>query len=320
MNILDQFVDPRLLPEATLVAMSTRVRILVLAGLGAAWGTVATLLHTEQGPAYGGRSLQEWVELRANDPNDAMALDAICRISSNCLPQLVRALAYDSEQRASRVEKLGKHLPAFAEKRLYAWCIPDANETRAEEAAEVLRITGHRARAAVPELTQLAFANTRGREAFKRLVFALLHVNEDPAQTLEVLLLDPARHAKDEIVSETAKYPRTANHLICLLLPRLKDIDRTSATFAAEFLGDFARRGYKTNVIIMALGQAAQDPRKEVSGAAQATCSCSELSANGPVCRWNRLNKASDAVDLESVRRIGLAVTGRLSNASGGEA
>ena len=138
---------------------------LVLLGLMA----VVLVFSRDREPAYGGHTLSEWVhryqgfEVSADTPETREVVDAIRRIGTNHLPELITLLAYDPSPRRHRVAVIGHALPHFLRSPvLMEPLLTDQKEFRADTARTALAVLGPEARRALPELVRLVDATNSG--------------------------------------------------------------------------------------------------------------------------------------------------------------
>ena len=136
-----------------------RVLVLVLIPFGLA--AVALSLGRGRELSYHGRGLSEWVSryqaLETGEPESAEALDAILRIGTNTLPELVRMLAYDPAPRRKRVAAIGRTLPGILRWRIFMQpLLIDQREFGANAATLTLAALGPEAGRELPNLARLA--------------------------------------------------------------------------------------------------------------------------------------------------------------------
>jgi HEAT repeat protein len=175
------------------------------------------LLQWETGSYYGGRSLEDWVQVYCrfdeNSP-DAQAQEAkaaISIIANRELPKLVEQVAYDPSPRRQRAVAWGRRVPKWLRHPVIMKpLLVDEDEARTELAGTALRVLGASGRPALPELTKLALESpspvvTRralwamgriGPEALPVVTAAITNVNHPSRAYALDCLVDYGTNAK----------------------------------------------------------------------------------------------------------------------------
>jgi len=166
------------------------ILILVLFGLA-----VALLTFSRDREArYGGRTLSDWVDryqrldASADAPETLEVLEAIRRIGTNHLHELIRAMAYDPAARRKRATALGHALPGFLRRpALMGPLLTDRSEFHANRAVTALVVLGPEAGRALPELARMV-EDTNSAVVARRAMWVLVHVGNQGMPPLMTLL------------------------------------------------------------------------------------------------------------------------------------
>ena len=167
-----------------------RILVLILLGLV----VVVFALGRDREASYGGVTLAEWVhryqmsDARANTPETQAIVDAIRRIGTNHLGELMALLAYDPTARRQRVTSIGHHLPRFLHRPfILGPLLTDQKEFRANTASTALAVLGPEAGRELPELTRLMEATNSGVVS-RRAMWVLVNVGPEGMPPLMRLL------------------------------------------------------------------------------------------------------------------------------------
>jgi hypothetical protein len=242
---------------------------------------VAAILFTRPPPelTYDGRSLESWVSFDRPYGN-RQSQKAITTIVTNCLPSLIQKLKYDPMPRRARVTAIAKCLPKplLRKQRIMRLISIDEKDRRATIAFRALCIAGPAARAAVPDLRQMAI-NTNSLPS-TRAIQALILIDDDPAATLAAIVLNPNHPGRRLALDAAWASPsRTiAPELIDILVQTVTNSNEEIACVAISAVGELACRNLnssidvfiqETDLLVPTLQQATHDPRERVSQAAK---------------------------------------------------
>lgn len=223
---------------------------------------------SEREPSYQGRPLSYWLTLKNNDDDDAVRDEphfdeAIRQMGTNCLPFLLRWIAYEPPAWKSK-------LIDFFVLRGPRWIPESLQEDRAgrlaEGAVDAFLALGLSASPAIPELARLAKDRSRGRIA-NRVINALAWIGPEARPIVIDLLNDPRPDIRSSAISMLNSLGTNALPAIPRLIDCLKDPDGGVAQSAAIALGFLHLR---SDLSLPALSNALQDGRFQVAFAARA--------------------------------------------------
>ena len=234
---------------------------IVLAG-----SVIATLWFSlsERQPSYQGKPLAYWLTLKNNDDDDAVRdephfEEAIRQMGTNCLPYLLRRIAYEPPAWKTGLIKISSGL---------RWIPVELQDDRAERLAlgaeDAFRALGHSASPAIPDLARLAKDRSRGRIAH-RTINALAWIGPEARPIVTDLLNDPRPDIRSCAISGLNFLGTNALPAIPRLIDCLKDPDAGVAQSAAMALGFLHLR---PDLSVPALTNALQDGRLMVKEAA----------------------------------------------------
>jgi hypothetical protein len=250
------------------------VLLLLLPGLAAA---AILLVRPPPEPTYAGRSLDSWVATFGGPNDDPQSRKAITTIVTNCLPSLIRQLQYDPRSRAT-ITAVAKFLPRsllMNYPNLARFVYHDPKDAHAQAVFIALCIAGRAARAAVPDLRQIAIKTNC--PAATRAMQALIMIDDDPAPTLAAIILNPHHPDRHKALTQAWVSPGAPSGVIELLIPAVTNSNERIACVAIDAIGELARLNLTTSAftfipgaerLVPTLQQATHDPRAPVSQAA----------------------------------------------------
>ena len=251
--------------------------VLSLSLMVIAFAAIVGLVCTH-GSRYHGYSLAYWARAYEMDPNDQRAIEAIHCLATNSLPQLVRQFAYDPKPKSTLLDNVLWHLPARFRAVLARTDLltGDTQERMALTATKALEALGPDASPAIPALRELTTV-TNSMAVASRAIHVLLKVDNAVAPTLAAILLTTNHPCQLTATLQAARFPVASAQIVQLLVAAVCGTNDTVACVAIHQLGSFAGLSTEKEVIIPALERAVQDPRPDVSRAAQEALSPYQL-------------------------------------------
>lgn len=225
-------------------------------------------------PTYAGRSLESWLDSSNGPVITLQRKTAVTHIVTNCLPTLVRQLEYNPIPRRARMAAIVKWIPKplLRNQRLVRFVYNDPKDRGANVALMAFVIAGPAAKAAAPDLRQMAM--TKNPPACTRAIQVLIGIDDDAAATLAAIALNPKHPARYYALSSGAASQTITPELIQLLVPAVTNSNEQIACLAIDAIGEIARLNrdhpievfiQETDLLVPTLQRATHDPRDRVS-------------------------------------------------------
>jgi hypothetical protein len=168
--------------------------------IGAIWFAIS-----ERQPSYQGRPLAYWLCLKNNDDDEAVrdephSEEAIRQMGTNCLPYLLRWIAYEPPTWKTKLLNVLSRLRWIPE-----GLQDDHAGQLAQGAVNALLILGHRASPAIPQLALLAKDSSREMSSY-RAAFVLISFGPEAQPIVVDLLNDPRPLIRTAAISAVARF------------------------------------------------------------------------------------------------------------------
>lgn len=221
----------------------------------------------ERQPSYQGRPLTYWLNFKNNDDDDAVRdaphfEEAIRSMGTNCLPCLVRCIAYEPPAWKNKLINVSVRLrwapESFQE---------DREERLAQGAVDAFRVLDRRASPVIPQLVKLVKERSRKASA-ERAAYVLTSFGLEAQAIVVDMLDDPRPLIRQGAIFRVREFGTNALPGVPKLIAILNGSDDFCAMMAAQTLGELQLR---PDLCIPALTNALQSSRFEVALAAHSS-------------------------------------------------